>query len=322
MSKEKPILSILVSVYNEEEVIETFLKAVRPHIDEAFKKNKITGSTEIIFIDDGSYDKTVEIIETFTAKDPSIKLVKLSKNFGKDAAVTAGLSYASGQAVVPMDVDLQDPPEILTDMMRLWKNGAKIVNAKRANRESDGYFKRLTAGLFYKLYNKISKSKIDENVGDYRLLDRQVVDAINQMPEKIRFMKGIFSWVGFPKETVEYVRTERIAGESKWRFWDLWNFALDGFTGATTVPLRIWTYCGLLISFLSFLYAAYVVVKTLIFGSDVAGYPSLMVAILFFGGVNMVAIGIIGEYIGRISIEVKNRPIFLVESTTNIQSEK
>ncbi len=307
------ILSLIVPAYNEEDVVATFLEHVLPCAEEGLAQAGLEPSLEVIFVDDGSSDKTADIITELSATDPRLKLVKLSRNFGKDAALAAGLQHASGAAVVPMDVDLQDPPEILGDMLRLWQEGALVVNARRSNRDSDSRVKRLTSEYFYRIYNRISKQPIDANVGDYRLLDRKAVNVINDMPERIRFMKGLFSWVGFRKDTVEYTRAERVAGQTKWRYWGLWNFALDGITASTTLPLRIWSYVGITTAMMSLIYALVIVGKTILFGSDVPGYASLMVVVLLFGSLNMIALGIIGEYVGRIAIEVRQRPIYVVD---------
>ena len=314
----KTVLSIIIPVLNEEDAIDLFLNIVKKHVEVARTENNLLGHIEYIFIDDGSSDATYEKLCLLSEQDNCIKALKLSRNFGKDAAISAGLAYANGEAVIPMDVDLQDPPEVIPEMVRLWKKGAKIVNAVRVDRSSDSFIKRITSSAFYKTFNKLSDFQLDENVGDFRLIDRQVVDVINTFPERTRFMKGIFSWVGFRKEMVDIVRKERASGRSKWQYWALWNFAIDGFIGATTLPLRIWTYLGMGISVSALLYAVFLVFRTLVLGVDVPGYASIMVAVLSFGGLQMLALGIFGEYLGRIAIETRRRPMYIIEEKKNI----
>jgi glycosyltransferase involved in cell wall biosynthesis len=276
-------------------------------------------SFEIVFVDDGSTDCTLAAIAAARRADPRIKAIVLSRNFGKDSALAAGLRHATGDAVVPIDVDLQDPPELIPEMVRKWLAGAKVVTAVRADRSSDTALKRFTAKWFYSLYNRMSDRAIEENVGDFRLLDRQVVDVVNDLPERARFMKGLFSWVGFETASVPYVRNQRAEGQSKWTYWRLWNFALDGITASTTAPLRVWTYCGMAIGAAAFLYGFFIIGRTMILGRDMPGYASLITAILFFGGLNLVALGILGEYIGRIFNEVKARPLYIVRTTMGME---
>jgi len=310
------VLSIVVPVFNEEETIALFLQALDTQTNAIRNALGSGGQVEILFVDDGSRDRTVEIIESLVAQRPDIGLICLSRNFGKDAALAAGLAHARGDAIIPMDVDLQDPPDIVPDMVSAWMRGAKVVNARRKRRGSDTWLKRWSATAFYGLYNRMADYPIQDNVGDFRLLDRSVVDVLNGMPERIRFMKGLFSWVGFTQATVEYDRPKRTAGTSKWVYWRLWNFALDGITGSTTMPLRIWTYVGLVVVFLAQLYAAIIIGRTLIFGVDAPGYASIMVVILVFGAFNMISVGLLGEYVGRIAVEVRQRPLYLVEHLT------
>lgn len=306
-------LDLIVPVFNEEETIELFVDRIAclsPEIESALGA---PNTVRIIFVDDGSRDSTPDILLRLARNRSNVAFVRLSRNFGKDAALAAGLAHSRGDALVPMDVDLQDPPEILPEMIRAWRSGALVVNAKRRSRASDDWLKRTSANFFYRVFNWISDYPIQENVGDYRLLDREVVSIINQMPERIRFMKGLFSWVGFPQSSVEYDRPVRAAGTTKWRFWRLWNFALDGITGSTTLPLRIWTYIGILIAMGAIAYLIYVIFEAFFFGISTPGYASLMVVVLFFGAVNMISVGLLGEYIGRISIEVRGRPLFVVQ---------
>ncbi|RAN37157.1 bactoprenol glucosyl transferase [Hyphomonas sp. GM-8P] len=301
------LISIVVPVFNEEESVLAFIKVVGPILEG-------TGANwELVFVDDGSSDRTVDILLAQRTTVPQIKIVKLSRNFGKEAALAAGLDFASGDMVAVMDVDMQDPPELLAQMIARWREGYDIAYGRRVQRDSDGFLKRLTAGRFYKLFNSISDAPIPDNVGDFRLMDRSVVDALNKLPERVRFMKGLFAWVGFKSIAVDYERPARLAGQTKFRYWRLWNFALDGITSFSTVPLRIWTYVGLLIALVSFVYGSYIIMRTVIFGVDVPGYASLLVLILFLGGVQLMGLGIIGEYLGRVFYEVKQRPLYLAE---------
>lgn len=309
------LLSIICPVMNEEEVIEIFLRDVKPALDQSIALLPAGSGYEIVFIDDGSQDRTVEIITGLTRNHPEIKLVQFSRNFGKEAALAAGLNYAAGDAVIPIDVDLQDPPEIIVSLVREWINGAQVVNAMRVNRDSDNWIKRGTANLFYECFNKIAKNAIPRNVGDFRLLDREVVDTLNRFTERNRFMKAIFSWVGYRQATVEYTRMARAAGQTKFRYWKLWNFALDGITGSTTVPLRMWTYVGVVMGILAGLFALFIVIRTLIYGTDLPGYASLMAVTLTIGAFNFISLGILGEYVGRISEEVRNRPLYIIQQT-------
>jgi polyisoprenyl-phosphate glycosyltransferase len=314
LDRRDKVLTLVVPVFNEEEVVEHFVAVIdeiRPAIVSALGTG---GLVEFLFVDDGSADATAQILDSLARRRQDIGFLRLSRNFGKEAALAAGLAHARGDAVIPMDVDLQDPPEIIPQMVAAWLNGAKVVNARRRLRVSESWLKRHTAGVFYMVYNRLADCPIHENVGDFRLFDRSVVTVLNEMPERIRFMKGLFSWVGYRQETVEYDRPERALGTSKWRYWSLWNFGLDGITGSTTLPLRVWTYVGLLVFCLTQFYVMIIVGRTLIFGVDVPGYSSIMVAVLTFGALNFVSIGLLGEYIGRIAVEVRQRPVFLVES--------
>lgn len=247
--------------------------------------------------------------------DPRFRVLEFSRNFGKEAALTAGIDAARGEAVIPIDADLQDPPGLIADMVKAWREGAEVVLAKRVDRSSDGVLKRKTAAWFYQLHNKLSKTKIPENVGDFRLMDRAVVNALKQLPERQRFMKGLFAWVGFRTVTLDYTRAPRAAGETKFSGLALWNFAMEGFTSFSTAPLKVWTYLGALSAVLTFLYAVYIVIRTVVLGNQVPGYASLFVAITFFGSVQLISIGLLGEYIGRIYMETKQRPAYLIRKT-------
>lgn len=300
-------ISLIIPVYNEEEAILFFHEAVRAHL--SLKNFNIT----LLFINDGSTDRTRQVVESLIEVDQKVGLVNFSRNFGKEAALFAGLKYATGDAVIPIDVDLQDPIDVIPQLIDKWLAGSDVVLAKRIDRSSDNYLKRMTAGLFYRLHNNISEPKIEENVGDFRLMSRRVVDAICQLPERKLFMKGILSWVGFSTEIVEYVRAPRVAGSTKFNGWKLWNLALEGITSFSTFPLRVWTYLGFLTAACSLVYAFYMIANKLIWGNEVPGYPSLMSAILFLGGVQLIGIGVLGEYIGRIYTEAKGRPRYIVE---------
>ena len=306
MAKKKLSLSIIVPLYNEEESLEIFLIKL-------YETIKILNLTfEVIFIDDGSTDYTLNKLLKLKATYKEIKIIEFSRNFGKESALAAGLEYSKYQVCIPIDVDLQDPPELIPKMINKWEMGYDVVLAKRNNRQNDSFFKRISSNLFYKFHNKISHHKIPDNVGDFRLLDRKVVDSINSLPESKRFMKGIFSWVGYQTTYIDYKRDFRKLGKSKFDGWKLWNFALDGFTSYSTTPLRIWTYIGFFFSLISLIFAFYIIFKVFFFGVDVPGYASLVVAITFLSSLQLIGIGIIGEYLGRTYIELKQRPSFIV----------
>ena len=252
-------------------------------------------------------------VKALAQADEQVLLINFSRNFGKEPALFAGLEYATGDAVIPMDVDLQDPISVIPRLIDQWQKGADVVLAKRRDRTADGYLKRHSASLFYRVLNRIAYTRIEENVGDFRLMDRKVVDVIRALPEHQLFMKGVLSWAGFTTVVVEYERAERVAGTSKFNGWKLWNLALEGVTSFSTVPLRLWTYIGGGISIFAVLYAVYMVLDKIFFGNSVPGYPSLMTAILFLGGVQLIGIGILGEYVGRIYIEAKHRPRYVVK---------
>jgi len=308
-------LSLVVPVLNESQSVDLFLDRVVPIVAELMSRQGGNLGYEILFVDDGSTDDTVPCLLRRHADNAAIKVVSLSRNFGKDVALTAGLEHAHGAAVVPLDVDLQDPPEAIPSLYAKWLEGFDVVYGTRVDRSSDSTAKRTTAGLFYRVFNYIAETPIPSNAGDFRLLDRQVVAALGQLSERNRFMKGLYSWVGFRQTSVDVVREARVAGSSKWRYWRLWNFALDGITAFSTMPLRVWSYVGSAIAAASFLYALFLILRTLLFGVDVAGYASIMVAVLFMGGINLMTLGIIGEYLGRTYTEVKQRPLYIVRDT-------
>lgn len=305
----KPFVSIVTPFYNEGEGVWIYFEAICKVI------NKLTTSNfEVVCVDDGSRDNTLALLCELPARDPRFRVVELSRNFGKEAAMSAGLEMALGDAVVVLDADLQDPPELIATMIEHWQAGADVVLARRNDRSVDSFLKRKTAGWFYRLHNQIADIEIPENVGDFRLIDRAVVDAIKLLPEQQRFMKGLFAWVGFKTVTLDYKRQERVAGDSKFSGWKLWNFALEGITSFSTAPLRVWTYIGLTGAALTLLYATYIVARTVISGVDVPGYASLLVAVLFIGSLQLISLGILGEYIGRIYLESKRRPTYLIRS--------
>lgn len=301
-------VSLVVPVLNEEDGIHLFMAAINRELA------GLGTQLEIIFVDDGSTDRTIERIQIAQARDARIRYLKLSRNFGKEAAMTAGIDYARGHAVVPMDVDLQDPPSLILEFVRLWREGYDTVYGVRSSRDEDTRRKRMSAGLFYRIFNQVSDTKIPNNAGDFRLMDRRVVEALRLLPEKNRFMKGLFSWPGFRSIGVPYARPAREVGETKFNYWRLWNFALDGFTSFSTLPLRVWSYVGGIVAALSLLFMAFLIIKTLVFGVDAPGYASLMSAVLFFGAMQLISVGILGEYIGRLFMETKNRPLYLVEA--------
>jgi polyisoprenyl-phosphate glycosyltransferase len=310
MAASKPVLTILVPVKDEEEAIAPFVARVSAVLDGL--KDPAAKNWEILFVDDGSTDETLPAILAANSRDPRVHGLSLSRNFGKEAALSAGLDHAGGDAVIPIDVDLQDPPEVIADMIREWRAGSEVVYGVRRNRHSDSLPKRLTADLYYRAHNWLSSDKIPEHAGDFRLLDRKVVDVIRRMPERNRFMKGLFAWSGFKQTAVEYDRVERTIGTTKFRYWKLWTLALDGITSASTVPLRVWSYVGVIVAVLAFAYAVIIMIRTLLTGVDVPGYASLMSAILFFGGLQLISLGVLGEYVGRILVETKQRPIYVV----------
>ena len=321
MAASSPTLSVIVPVKDEEEAIWPFVDRVAAILDGLLPSVDGQAGWEILFIDDGSEDLTLAAILQAHQADPRVRAISLSRNFGKEAALTAGLDFAAGQAVIPIDVDLQDPPEVIGEMLAKWRDGYEVVYGVRTNRESDSLPKRLTADVYYRAHNFLSSDKIPEHAGDFRLLDRSVVEIIRQMPERNRFMKGLFAWSGFRQAAVQYERAPREVGTTKFRYWKLWTLALDGLTSASTMPLRIWSYIGVVIAFFTLLYAAGVIAKTILFGSDVAGYPSLMVAILFFGGLQLISLGVLGEYVGRILIETKRRPLYVVRTRVGFGEE-
>ena len=301
------LISLVVPCFNEAATIGVFYDAILPCLD------AIPGTRwEIVCVDDGSTDDTLARLVALAEVDKRFRVIEFSRNFGKEAAMTAGIDVARGDAVIPIDADLQDPPVLIGQMVAAWRAGAEVVLARRTDRSSDGILKRKTALWFYRLHNQMSKTKIPENVGDFRLMDRAVVEALKRLPERQRFMKGLFAWVGFRTVTIDYARAPRTAGTTKFSGFALWNFAMEGFTSFSTAPLKIWTYLGALGALSTLIYAVYIVIYTVLHGTQVPGYASLFVAVLFFGSVQLMSIGLLGEYIGRIYLETKQRPSYLV----------
>lgn len=304
------LVSIVTPFYNESEGVESFFVTLTRTLD-LVPQVKF----EFIFVDDGSRDKTLDKLIFLSRIDSRIIVIELSRNFGKEAALSAGLDYASGDAVIPIDSDLQDPPELIPELIETWLQGYDVVLAKRTDRSSDSLLKRSTAKMFYWVHNLLSGIKIPENVGDFRIMDRIVIDALKEFPERQRFMKGLFAWSGFRTTSIEFTREKRAEGFTKYSIWKLWNLALEGITSFSTAPLKVWTYLGISGSLFAFLYGAFILMRTLLYGRDVPGYTSLIVVILFLGSLQLISIGTLGEYIGRIYIESKQRPKYIIRNT-------
>lgn len=309
------LISLVVPVYNEESTIPLFLAEVRNNV-------LLAGyALEIIFVNDGSVDNTENLIIEEASNNRDVVAINFSRNFGKEAALMAGIFQSTGDAVIPIDVDLQDPIEVIPKLVEKWQQGYDVVLAKRVDRSSDSFFKQLTSKLFYLVYNKVVENKIEGNVGDFRLMSRRATEAVKALPENNLFMKGLLSWVGFPTTVIEYNRVERSAGKTKFKFYKLVNLALEGITSFSNVPLRFWSFLGGCVAFVSFLVAMKIILSKLFFGNPVPGYSSLMVAILFLGGVQLIGIGVLGEYIGRIYKETKHRPRYIIKSVIDKDKE-
>jgi polyisoprenyl-phosphate glycosyltransferase len=306
-SRKGRTLSLVIPMHNEAPVLD----ALFARLDACL--GGLGLALEIVCIDDGSHDETLEMLRKRSRRDKRLRVLSLSRNFGKEAALTAGLEAATGDLIVPLDADLQDPPELIAEFVTLWEQGYDVVYGVRADRSSDTALKRTTAGLFYRVFNSVSDYPIPASTGDFRLMDRCVVDALNRLPERNRFMKGLFAWVGFKQVGVPYVRPARLAGETAWGYRKLFRFAVDGVTAFTTVPLRIWTLVGIGAGVLAAITGVGLIVRVLLVGRDVPGYASLMVALLFGFALQMIALGVMGEYIGRMYQEVKGRPTYLVK---------
>jgi len=307
-TNRNPLVSLIVPVLNEAQAIPIFIEAASSVLSASGLPY------EILFIDDGSSDETLSVLRQVSRADARIRIVSFTRNFGKEAALSAGLDYSHGDVVIPMDVDLQDPPSLIPAFVDRWREGYDIVYGVRERRDADSFLKRSTSGWFYRVFNHFSATKIPRDAGDFRLLDRRVVDVLRSLPERTRFMKGLYAWVGFRTASVGYRRPARSAGQTKWGPWALWNFALDGLFGFSTVPLRAWTYIGLCIAAAAFGYAVFIALRTFCFGIDVPGYASIVTSIMFFSGMQLVTLGVIGEYIGRLFQESKGRPLYVVDA--------
>lgn len=299
-------LSVVVPVFNEAEVIGDFHRRLVAVLD------ALAETSEIVYVNDGSRDDSMRCLRAFAEADERVVLLDFSRNFGKEIALTAGLDHAGGDAVIVIDSDLQDPPELIPDMLQAWRGGADVVLMRRASREGESWFKKASASAFYRFIGSIGEMPIPADVGDFRLLSRRAVEALRRMPERTRFMKGLFAWVGFEQVTIDYQRDARFAGQTKWNYWRLWNLALEGITSFSSAPLKLASYVGLAAALYALVAGVYVFGKALLFGDPVAGYPSLMVTVLFLGGVQLIALGIIGEYLARMFVEVKGRPLYLL----------
>jgi polyisoprenyl-phosphate glycosyltransferase len=302
-----PFISIIVPCYNEGDAVEHFHRAIT-----AVFLAQPQLRFEVVCVDDGSRDDTLEKLAAIVELDARFRIIELSRNFGKEAALTAGIDEARGDAIIPIDIDLQDPPELIHQFIEKWLAGAEVVLARRVNRQSDTFLKRTTAALFYRLHNRLSTTQIPEDVGDFRLMDRVVVDALSQLQERQRFMKGLFAWVGFKTAVVDYTRQTRAAGTTKFSGWRLWNLAIEGITSFSAAPLKVWMYLGGIGAFATMCYALFIVIRTIVAGVDVPGYASLLVAVLFLGSIQLIGIGVLGEYIGRIYMEAKARPTYVI----------
>jgi glycosyltransferase involved in cell wall biosynthesis len=300
-------LSVVVPVYNEDAVLPEFHRRLAAVLD------ALGASAEVVYVNDGSGDGTRSQLMALRETDTRVAIVDLSRNFGKEIAMSAGLDHAHGDAVVIIDADLQDPPELIPDMVRTWREGFDVVLMRRKSRAQESWVKRATAHAFYAAIGRMGTIDIPENVGDFRLLSRRAVAALRRFPERSRFMKGLFAWIGFPCREIEYDRDGRHAGETKWNYWRLWNFALEGITSFSAVPLKAASYVGFATALVAFAYGVYVIAKTLLYGDPVRGYPTLIVVVLFLGGLQLMALGIIGEYLARMFIEVKQRPLYLIQ---------
>lgn len=304
----KPLLSVVVPAYNEEEVLPEFHNRLSTVLD------SMSAKAEIIYVNDGSTDNTSAVMRGLKEREPRIAVIDLSRNFGKEIALTAGLDHAKGDAVIVIDADLQDPPELIPSLVEQWQMGYDVVYAKRIKRHGETILKKVTAHTFYRLISKVSKVKIPQDAGDFRLLSKRANDSLKLLREQHRFMKGLFTWIGYQQQEIAYQRDPRYAGQTKYNYWRLWNFALEGITSFSIAPLKVASYAGLLIAAMAFAYLLFIIYKTLVYGDPVKGYPSLMVVMLFLGGVQLIALGVIGEYIGRIFNEAKQRPLYLVKT--------
>jgi glycosyltransferase involved in cell wall biosynthesis len=304
---ERPKISLIIPAYNES----AGLHELHQRLTQVIAGMSV--SAEFVYVNDGSDDDTLQVLHAIRSRDSRVGLIDLSRNFGKEIAMMAGLDHARGEAVVLIDADLQDPPELIPELCLRWREGYDVVYATRVDRKGESWLKKQTARLFYRAMERIGSTPIPRDTGDYRLLSRRAVDALTQIRERHRFMKGLFSWIGYPQTSVQYVRDARFAGETKWNYWRLWNFAIEGFTSFTTAPLKISTYIGIGTAVVAFTYGLIIISRTLLYGREVPGYASLIVVMLFLGGVQLIALGILGEYVGRTFNEVKQRPLYIVQ---------
>lgn len=309
-------ITILIPAYNEEEVLSDLLKRL-----ETLKASYDNYEIEFLFVNDGSSDNTLEILKEYSKTHPYVRFVDLSRNFGKETAMLAGFDYAEGDALVIIDADLQQPPELISDMIYWWEQGYEDVYAVREQRQGESRLKEWTSKTYYKLIDKMSPTPVYPLAGDFRLLDRKCVEALKELRENERYTKGMYGWIGFKKKEISYTASSRAAGETKWSFKQLFKLAVDGITSYSTTPLKIWSYIGFGISLLAFLYLAYEIVKTLIMGTNVAGYPTLLAGILFLGGIQLVSLGVIGEYLGRVFVETKGRPPYFIRESSEDKTE-
>lgn len=316
-SAAEPRLSVVIPLYNES----GSLGLLHQRLSAVLRSLQLA-SYEVVFVDDGSRDTTFDEVAALCAIDPTLKAIRFARNFGKEAAMAAGLRAASGNVVVLMDGDLQHPPELIPEMLERWRHGAMMVTAVRRSRDTDPWLRRQLSRAFYRFFEKVSEVALAEGGGDFRVFDRAVVDAINSLPERTRFMKGITSWVGFRREEVEFEPEERAAGASAWSLLRLLRYAIDGLSAFSTLPLRVWSVVGLVLAGLSGLYGAWLVIRTIIFGIDLPGYASIMVSVLFLSGIQLISLGVLGEYIGRIFTEVKGRPLFLVSQRIGFDGDR
>ena len=311
-TEAEPMISVVTPMYNEEKNVVPFYERMKKVLEE------IGEPWELLCVNDGSSDGTLTCLLTLRKADQRVKVINLSRNFGKEIALTASLDNAAGRVVIPIDADLQDPPEVIIELVATWRKGYDVVNATRRSRRGESWVKQLTAKCFYLGFDKLSDIHTPRDTGDFRLLSRPAIEAIRRMPERNRFMKGLFAWVGFKQATIYYDRHPRHAGHTTWNYWRLWNFAIDGITSFTSLPLKIWSYLGLGLALLAFSYAIFLIVRTTLYGIDVPGYASMMVVVLFLGGIQLISLGVMGEYLGRVYEEVKRRPLYIIQDAYGI----
>ena len=316
LPQKSPLLSIVVPIHNEEGNLQKFFERTSRTL------SGLAVSWELIFVNDGSSDNSLTEALRLHKLHREVNIVDLSRNFGKEVALTAGLDFATGDAIIEIDADLEHPPEVIVDLVDKWREGFQIVFATRKNRLAEPMLKRISARIYYMIFGWLSKIENHDKLGDFCLLDRCVVDKLVEFPEHNRFMKGLIAWTGFKQGFVSYDLGLRTSGESKWNYWRLWNFAVEGITSFSSLPLKLWTYVGVVIAFLAFLYTAIIVTKTIVFGIDVPGYASLLSVVLFLGGIQLISLGVLGEYIGRIYTEVKNRPLYIVRRAYGFDRDK